>query len=173
MELALFIIFGLLAMVGAFGVLFSKKPVHSALFLLLNFVMLGFLYLVLGAQFLAASQLIVYAGAIMVLFLFVIMLIGSETVGDFVAKGRTLSRYLGIVLGVLFLAGVGYAVGARAFPPAAGAPDYGATETVGKVLFTQFLVPFELVSVLLLVAMVGAILLARGVWPAPSRRPRE
>ncbi len=173
MELVLFIVFGLLALIGAFGVLISQKPVHSALFLLLNFVMLGFLYLVLGAQFLAASQLIVYAGAIVVLFLFVIMLIGSDTVGDFVAKGRTLSRYLSIILGVLFLAGVGYAVGARAFPPAAGAPDFGTTEAAGKVLFTQFLVPFELVSILLLVAMIGAIVLAHGVWPAPSRRPRE
>ncbi len=173
MELVLFLIFGFLALVGSLGVILSRNVVHSALFLLLNFLMLGLLYLVLGAQFLAVSQFIVYAGAIVVLFLFVIMLIGSESVGDFVSKGRRVAAYLGMFLALFFFAGLAYAVGVRVFLPPQGAPGFGAIESVGKLLFTEFLVPFELVSILLLVAMVGAIALAHQVWPAPSREPKE
>jgi len=179
----LFIIFALIAIIAALGVILSHKPVYSALFLLMNFATLAALYIMLQAQFLAAVQVIVYAGAIVVLILFVIMLIGGGELGrgDRVTRGQgdmgtaaAASRRLGvslgwpritaIVLAVLLLAGVGYGVITGQLYPLQGSQatfGAGSVEAIGSVLYTDYLLPFELASVLLLVAMIGAVVLAR------------
>ena len=179
----LFIIFALIAIIAALGVILSHKPVYSALFLLMNFATLAALYIMLQAQFLAAVQVIVYAGAIVVLILFVIMLIGGGELGrgDRVTRGqgetgtaasasRRLRVSLGwrhitaIILAVLLLAGVGYGVITGQLYPLQGSQatfGAGSVEAIGSVLYTDYLLPFELASVLLLVAMIGAVVLAR------------
>ncbi|HIC87894.1 MAG TPA: NADH-quinone oxidoreductase subunit J, partial [Anaerolineae bacterium] len=133
----------------------------SALFLLLNFVCLAFFYVLLYAQFLAAAQIIVYAGAIVVMFLFVTMLVGWQT-SDVIARSRPYARYASVLLGLLLLALLGYGLllGTGTNGPI-GAPEAGSAAAVGQALFTRFLLPFELASVLLLAAIVGAIALAR------------
>mgnify|MGYP000932234870 FL=1 len=159
MSFVLFFTLALIAIAAAAGLVTARNPVHSALFLLLNFASLAVMYLMLNAQFLAAAQIIVYAGAIVVLFLFVIMLMGWR-VTDTVAPARAWTRGLAVGLGVLLVAALAYA----ALTPLAsavttGAPDGGSTQAIGGALFTSYLLPFELTSVLLLVGIVGAIVL--------------
>jgi len=172
MEWVLFALFSLAALGGGVGVVLSRNAVHSALFLLLNFASMAMLYLLLGAQFLAMAQILVYAGAIVVLFIFVVMLIGNERVDDVVARERTMLRIVALILALLFLGGGTYALvmGRQASP--AGAPEYGSIQAVGHLLYTRFLLPFELASVLLLAAMIGAIVLAGRTRP-PLGRPKE
>jgi len=172
MEWFFFALFGLAALVGSLGVVLSRNAVHSALFLLLNFAASALLFLLLGAQFLAMAQILVYAGAIVVLFIFVVMLIGNETMDDFVARERPALRLAALALVVLFLAGGVYAVFFAGWPAASGLADYGAVESVGRLLFTRYLLPFELASVILLAAMIGAIILAGRTRP-PLGRPEE
>jgi NADH-quinone oxidoreductase subunit J len=172
MEWFFFVLFALAAVAGGVGVVLSRNAVHSALFLLLNFASMALLYLLLGAQFLAMAQILVYAGAIVVLFLFVVMLIGNETVDDIVARGRGVLRLLALVLAVLFLGGSVYALMAMEQRPPAGALEQGAIQSVGNALYTQFMLPFELAGVLILAAMIGAIVLAGRVRP-PLGRPEE
>lgn len=172
MEWVFFVAFGLVALVGSLGVILSRNAVHSALFLLLNFAATALLFLLLGAQFLALAQVLVYAGAIVVLFIFAVMLIGNETVDDFVARERPVLRGVAAVLVLAFVATVGYTLIAARWAPAAGAPEFGAVESVGRVLLTSYLLPFELASVILLAAMIGAIILAARTKP-PLGRPEE
>jgi len=174
----LFIVFALIAIVAALGVILSRKPVYSALFLLMNFATLAALYIMLQAQFLAAVQVVVYAGAIVVLILFVVMLIGGGELGpgDRAAKkpGDKESaaprvplgwpRITAIILAVLLLVGVGYGlITGQLFPLQGSEATFGAgsVQAIGSVLYTEYVLPFELASVLLLVAMVGAVVLAR------------
>jgi NADH-quinone oxidoreductase subunit J len=179
----LFIVFALIAIVAALGVILSHKPVYSALFLLMNFGTLAALYIMLQAQFLAAVQVIVYAGAIVVLILFVVMLIGGGELGSGdrrtrgpgdtanavpASPGRRVAlgwpRITAIVLAVLLLAGVGYGVITGQLAPIQGSEatfGAGSVQAIGSVLYTDYLLPFELASVLLLVAMIGAVVLAR------------
>jgi NADH-quinone oxidoreductase subunit J len=156
------------ACILGFGVLVvtSQNPVHSVIFLVLDFLSVAGLYVVLGAQFVAAIQVLVYAGGIVVLYLFVVMLVNVKRPPEaFSAPGRH-SR-LGLVLaGAVLLELVVIAVWSRVAPtpsmPAAEAfPVAGNTEQVGWLLYTSYLVPFEVASMLLLVAMIGAIVLAR------------
>jgi NADH-quinone oxidoreductase subunit J len=139
---------------------FSRNPVTSAMFLVLSIVSLAGLFVLLHAFFLAAVQVLVYAGAVMVLFLFVIMLLDLKQ-----EEQRKIKR-TGAVLGLLTVAVI-YTLFLRAFasgrgPAPAGAPELeGATASLGRVLFTEYLLPFEVLSVLLLVAMVGVILLSK------------
>ncbi|NOZ29327.1 MAG: NADH-quinone oxidoreductase subunit J [Chloroflexi bacterium] len=172
MEWFLFILFALTAVAGGAGVVLSRNAVHSALFLLLNFASMALLYLLLGAQFLAMAQILVYAGAIVVLFIFVVMLIGNESVNDIVARERSVLRALALVLAILFLGGGTYALitGAQGSP--AGAPEQGSIQAVGYLLYTRYLLPFELASVLLLAAMIGAMVVASRIKP-PLGRPKE
>jgi len=162
MQDALFYIFGFLTLVFGFLVIanpFSRNPVTSAMFLVLTIVSLAGLFVLLHAFFLAAVQVLVYAGAVMVLFLFVIMLL------DLKAEERRKIKVLGIVGGlasvgailVIFLSSLLSApLGAGESPTLAG-----GTVQLGKLLFTQYLLPFEIVSVILLVAMVGVVLLSK------------
>ncbi|HLF89316.1 MAG TPA: NADH-quinone oxidoreductase subunit J [Anaerolineales bacterium] len=162
-NLITFYILALVAIGAALGMLFSKNTIYSALFLILNFATVAVFYLILGAPFIAMSQVTVYAGAIMVLFLFVIMLLGTERLAgeDTLVWQKPFSWLLAILL-----AGVGaYQIGLRGVSDAVTqsfiGSDFGGPEAIGLVLFNQYLLPFEVTSVLLLVAMVGAIVLTK------------
>jgi len=158
----LFFGLALVAVVSALGMLFSRNAVYAALFLILNFSAVAIFYLLLSAPFIVLAQVTVYAGAIMVLFLFVIMLLGAEQ------TGRTPSVWwvqpLALSMGGILLVETVYIIITQRgnLPaPAAPAPVFGEPITVGEMLFTQYLLPFEVTSILLLVAMIGAIVLSR------------
>jgi NADH-quinone oxidoreductase subunit J len=153
-EMVIFFILAAVAVLAAVGVVAQRNAVRSALFLLVHFICLAGLYILLNAQFVAMVQIIVYAGAIVVLFLFVVMLLGMERAEE-TPDLRPYYGLVGALLGVLLLAGVVWALlsaGAGAVP--AAAPG-SSVRDIGTALLTDFAVPFELV------AMVGAIALAR------------
>jgi NADH-quinone oxidoreductase subunit J len=162
MDVILFLIFAAIAVVCGINVVVQSHPISSAISLIGVMGALAVLYLLLGAEFLAAAQVIVYAGAIMVLFVFVIMLLnaGAET-----RRGRSwMAQLLGLPLVFAFLGLMAYFV-QHVFPGAAevhfGAFRHGTALDVGRALFTQYLLPFEVVSVLILIAILGAVVLAR------------
>jgi NADH-quinone oxidoreductase subunit J len=154
-----FVIIAGIAIGAALGLVFRRNPIHGALFLVVNLGAVAVLYLTLGAQFLAVAQVAVYAGAIMVLFLFAIFVLipGKEETGP---DPRRAYRILALPVGgaLLVLLAV-VAAGTRSGPPAAAAPD--GVEAIARLLFVDYLFPFEVTSVLLLAAMVGVLLLAR------------
>lgn len=158
----LFYLFAALAVICAIMVVanpFSRSPVTSAMFLVLTMGCLAGLFTLLHAFFLAAVQILVYAGAVMVLFLFVIMLL------DLKEEQRRKIKGLGLVGGLVSVGAI-FAIFVRsllAAKPGAGAlaNTEGSTFELGRLLFTQYLLPFEIVSVLLLVAMVGVVLLSK------------
>jgi len=158
MSYAAFAILAMIAVGSALGLVLRKNPIHGALFLVVNLATIAAFYLTLGAEFLAAAQVIVYAGAIMVLFVFAIMVLipGKEETGP---DPRRPYRMMALPFGAALLAALVW-VARRV---AAGAPPTtpGGVETIGRLLFTDYLFPFELTSVLLLAAMVGVLLLAR------------
>jgi len=176
---AYFWICAALAVIGALAAVAAKNPIRGAMGLLLMILSVAGLFLALHAQFLAAIQLIVYAGAIVVLFLFVIMLIGPSASTPPDRRGLP-SRIVGA--GIFAVAGIGamvllvrsaLAAAAAAGPDAANAPpvppsDFGGIDTLGRILFTQGLVPFELSSALLMVAIIGAVAVARGKQTDPT-----
>ena len=163
-ELILFLILALIAIITALGMLFSRNAVYSALFLVLNFITVAIFYLLLGAPFIAMAQVTVYAGAIMVLFLFVIMLLGAEAI-----PGRPSWQKFAfptVIAGVLAVETI-YILVTRARPegtvlaPEATVNTMDNLRELGNTLFSSYLLPFEVTSILLLVAMVGAIVLTR------------
>ena len=145
----------------------TKNTVHSVLFLVMNFLFVAALYVLLGAQFLAVIQILVYAGGIVVLYLFVVMLVNlkrpPEAHQDPHRHGTFGFWLAAAVLAELVAIGVyGYSSPARApIAAAASIPVAGNTEQVGWLLYTSYLIPFEIASMLLLVAMIGAIVLAK------------
>ncbi|RUA16887.1 MAG: NADH-quinone oxidoreductase subunit J [Clostridia bacterium] len=162
MSLISFTILAFFALLSALGVVLSKNAVYSALSLLIHFLTIALMYFALSAQFLGIVQVIVYAGAIVVLFLFVIMLIGG-TITPVISETRPNARTAAVILGSLVLLGLLFAIarGMPAFGPAVGAPDNGSVQAVGIPLYTTYLLPFELASVLLLAGMLGGIVLAK------------
>lgn len=160
---ALFWVCALTSLLGAFATIAARSPIRNALGLLLTIASIAGLYLTLHAEFLAATQLIVYAGAVIVLFVFVIMLLGPDAMPVTDARGA-FPRIAGAVglsgmallLTVLLLKSSG---GMHPMPPVRA--ELGTVEAVGKTVFTEALVPFELVTVLFLAAIVGAVALAR------------
>ncbi len=147
-------------------VITTKDTVHSVLFLVLDFLFVAALYVLLGAQFLAAIQVLVYAGGIVVLYLFVVMLVNlkrpAEVHRDPNRHGKIGFWLTAAVLGeVVLIAAFGYARPAPAVGDVSAIPVTGNTEQVGWVLYTSYLIPFEIASMLLLVAMIGAIVLAK------------
>ena len=164
-DIILFLILALIAIATAMGMLISRNAIYSALFLVLNFVTVAVFYLLLGAPFIAMSQVTVYAGAIMVLFLFVIMLLGAEALPQ--AEVLPGQRPFAITLAVLLVGEAAYLLITRARPagdvlqPEATANSVENLRQLGLSLFNQYLLPFEVTSILLLVAMVGAIVLIR------------
>ena len=163
-DLILFLMLALIAIATALGMLFSRNAIYSALFLVLNFITVAVFYLLLGAPFIAMAQVTVYAGAIMVLFLFVIMLLGAEAI-----PGRPHWRKLifPVSLAVILAIEAFYLLVTKArpagdiLPPATAANTTENLRQMGMALFNEYLLPFEVVSILLLVAMVGAIVLAK------------
>ncbi len=164
-DLIVFLVLSLVAIATALGMLFSRNAVYSALFLVLNFVTVAVFYLLLGAPFIAMSQITVYAGAIMVLFLFVIMLLGAGSLGP--SKVIPWQRPLAITLAVVLAVESLYLIISRArVDRIIAAPDAETNAMAGlrdmaMTLFDQYLLPFEVISILLLVAMVGAIVLTK------------
>ncbi len=164
-TLILFIVLAAVAVASAVGLLLSRNTVYAALFLVLNFATVAVFYLLLGAPFIALAQVTVYAGAIMVLFLFVIMLLGSERL----PRGQVLpwQRPIAIVLAAVLLAEAGFLLFQRLqltaslTNPDASINTTAALQSLAKTLFSQYLLPFEVTSVLLLVAMVGVIVLTK------------
>lgn len=167
MEWVIFTPLALLAGGAAVAMVFQRNPVYSALFLILALFAQGGLYILLHAQFIAAVHIIVYAGAIMVLFLFVIMLLDLQR-EDRPPIELSRPRVLcGLLLAMALFAELVYGLGPRILlgPSGPYSPEtlqaLGNTQAVGRVLFTDYLVPFELTSLILLAAMVGAVVLAK------------
>ncbi len=181
-EVVVFIVFGALALIGALGVVASKNPVHSALSLILTLLSVAGLFVVQDAHFLAAVQVVVYAGAIVILFLFVIMLLGvdkAEALGvDPIGGQRPLAVvvWAGLVAAglAIVVAAVDGATGrATAIDLATGQPaetalDNGLTdiERIGRVLFSDYALAFEITAALLTIAVIGAVVLTRSVSTA-------
>ena len=164
-TLIFFLILAFTAVATGLGLLLSRSAVYAALFLVLNFATVAVFYLVLGAPFVAMAQVTVYAGAIMVLFLFVIMLLGTEKL----PKGKVLpwQRPLAIVTAAILLAEAGYLLFERVRSsallslPGVEVNSMDSLREMAMMLFNQYLLPFEVTSILLLVAMVGAIVLTK------------
>jgi len=158
-----FVLLAGVAVGSALGLVLKRNPIHGALFLVVNLGTVAIFYLTLGAQFLAVAQVAVYAGAIMVLFLFAIFVLipGKEESGpDPRRPYRVLALPVGAVLLALLVAVITIGTrGGRA--PLATAPAPDGVEAIARLLFTDYLFPFEVTSVLLLAAMVGVVLLAR------------
>jgi NADH-quinone oxidoreductase subunit J len=163
MDAILFFVFAAIAVGCAVNLVLQSHPISSALSLIGVMGALAVLYLLLGGEFIAMAQLIVYAGAIMVLFVFVIMLLnaGAEPPGP---KARYL-KFLGAPLLIALIGLVGYFVktqfGATELVKFGSKSDFGSPSSIGMSLFTTYLLPFEVTSVLILIAILGAIVLAR------------
>ncbi len=161
MTLAVFLTLAVASVVFALLMVLTKNPVHSVIFLLLTFFAIAGQYVLLNAQFLAVVHIIVYAGAVMVLFLFVLMLLNLNTE----AEPRQTARWkvaAALASGMLFLTLLGALRGSAQLPaPEVPDPHVGLVRNLGRVLFTEFLVPFEVAGILFIAAMVGAVLLAK------------
>ena len=164
-----------LAVGGALATVLAKNPIRGAMGLLMMILAIAGIYLALHAQFLAAIQLIVYAGAIVVLFIFVIMLLGPDATPPHDQRGQVSRTASAVVFGAAGLAAMSLIV--RTAPPiaknkllASPPSDFGSVESFGRILFTDALVPFELSSALLMVAIIGAVAVARGHHKSDASR---
>ena len=165
LERALFIVFAVIAIASALNILLQRNPMYGALSLIGTLLSLSALYLTVRAQFIAAIQIVVYAGAIMVLFIFVIMLLNMPKEQPQIDKQKGL-RYLAIPFAGALIAETFYVASrlpSRTLPPVSAVADQavGTTWSIGVGLFTSYLLPFEVTSVLILMAVVGAMVLAR------------
>jgi NADH-quinone oxidoreductase subunit J len=169
-----FFILAAVAVGTALGMLLSRNTLYSALLLVLNFTTIAVLYLILGAPFIALSQITVYAGSIMVLFLFVIMLLGAERLPPRpTLRFQTLAA---IPLALLLLVEFGVNIiqwGGQNASVAAPPADFGAPKAVGELLFTRYMLPFEVTAVILLAAVIGAIILAKADKPTIGQAVRR
>jgi NADH-quinone oxidoreductase subunit J len=162
MDTILFIVFAIVAVACAFNLILQKQPISSALSLIGVMGSLAVLYLLLGAEFMAMAQVIVYGGAVMVLFIFVIMLLnaGSEKT----SSKSWFAQIAGLPLLLAFVAVMGFLI-KFAFPSDTvvefGSWVGGTAERIGQLLFTRYLLPFEVISILILIAILGAVVLAR------------
>jgi len=168
-TLNLFYFLSFFGVICALLVVFSRNAVHSVLYLILTFFAIAGHYILLNAQFLAAVHVIVYAGAIMVLFLYVIMLLNlnQETEPH---KSTVLKLAAAISAGLLLTVFVGSLKGTELMAQQQGpATDVGLVKSLGRLLFTEYLLPFEISSVLLLAAMVGAVMLGKSEQNTDTR----
>lgn len=161
-HVILFLIFAAIAVVAAINLVLQTHPISSALSLVGVMGALALIYLQLGGEFIAAAQLIVYAGAIMVLFIFVIMLLNAGT--ERKMPRNLWVKYAGLPLIALFIGVVAYVI-ERMFPPGPGGlfgnMTHGNPQEIGRLLFQTYLLPFEVTSILILIAILGAVVLAR------------
>ena len=163
-EVIFFFLVAASAVASAILMVTQRNPIKSVLFLIVNFFCLALIYLILHAQFIAIIQVLVYAGAIMVLFLFVIMLLnlGDETkLEDKMSYKKTIAYILAGMVLLEVLIGMGLPFGIAALPQNPKALEIGTVEYIGKSLYTEYLLPFEITSMLLLAAIVGVIVLAK------------
>ena len=170
MSLTLFSILAVVSVVSALAVIFNKNVVHSALALLVNFGVLAIFYFMLNAQFLAVAQILVYAGAIVVLFLFVVMLLGAE-LGEEVSTWMTPRNAIMVVLGLILLTVVGTAIlenpfilqseGKTGALTPALVEEFGQVQVIGSYLFTDYILSFHLIAILLSVGIIGVLWLAQ------------
>jgi NADH-quinone oxidoreductase subunit J len=166
-DLIVFWVFAPISVGSAIGMLLMRNAVHAALFLIVNFFCLAVFYLILGAPFLFAVQIIVYAGAIMVLFLFVIMLLGVDRTEDLRERRLVAQRPVAIALGVGVVLEVFFAVRAgigfsRHAPAGFDVVNAGGnTQALARVLFRTYFFPFEVTSILLIVAAIAAMVMAQ------------
>ncbi len=160
MEMVIFWVLAVVAVGAGLGVVGQRSAVRSALFLLVHFCCLAGLYILLNAQFVALVQVLIYAGAVVVLFLFVVMLLGVERAEE-LPDLRRVQQVVGGLLAVLLLAGIAWAFLETGRGPAAAPGMAGSVRAIGSALLTAYVVPFEMAAVLLLVAIVGAIVLAK------------
>jgi NADH-quinone oxidoreductase subunit J len=165
-DLVIFYMVASVCVLAAIGVVAARNPVHSAIFLVLCFFNVAAVFVMLGAEFLAVVQVIVYTGAILVLVLFVLMLVDPDDLPEF-HRGRPIQRAVGLLLGGMLLLEVGIAILDRTVTGVAGdatpenvAAVGGNAQAVGLVVYTEYLLPFEIVSLVLTVGVIGAIVLA-------------
>ncbi len=161
-----FYLLAAISLLAAAGIVAARNPVHSAIFLVLTLFNTAGIFVMLGAEFLAAAQVIVYAGAALVLMLFLLMLVDPQALPQR-GGGHPIQRIVGPLLGVILFLEVGAAIANRAMVGGLGnaSPENiafvgGSTQAVGNLLFTQYLLPFEIISLVLLVGVAGAIVLA-------------
>jgi NADH-quinone oxidoreductase subunit J len=158
----LFIIFGLICVAGAINLLVQRHPINSALSLVVVMSSLALIYLLLGAEFVAAVQIIVYAGAIMVLFVFVIMLLNAGA--EERSQGSRIALLMGVPGVIVLACVVGWIMisnDRQLGGVSISATNFGKTSNIAKLLFQDFLLPFEVTSVLILIAIMGAVVLGR------------
>jgi NADH-quinone oxidoreductase subunit J len=165
-DVIIFYMISAVCVLCAAGVVVANNPVHSAIFLVLCFFNVAGIFVMLGAEFLAVVQVIVYTGAILVLVLFVLMLVDPDDLPEFHAA-RPVQRYVGFLLGAILLLEVGVAIIDRTVTGFQGTATRdtvnavgGNTQALGRTLYTQYLLPFEVVSLVLTVGVIGAIVLA-------------
>lgn len=159
-NIILFSILAFIALIGAIGMVRSHNAIHSALFLILNMLTLAVLYLVLNAPFIAMVQITVYAGAIMVLFLFAIMLLGAERLRGVSGVSNSQGYLVVVGLSSLVLLGtLAYTISNVMTPAGTSQPLDASPTAIGLTLFESYVFPFEITSILLLVAMVGVVAL--------------
>jgi NADH-quinone oxidoreductase subunit J len=161
-DLIVFLVLALVAIGSALGMLLNKNAIYSALFLILNFATVAVFYIILGAPFIAVTQVTVYAGAIMVLFLFVIMLLGAE---ELTGTGKfDWQKPVAAILAVILIAEAVYVIFVREQLEDVirqVSSDYAAPKAIANELFKEYLLPFEITAVLLLAAMVGAVVITK------------
>lgn len=161
-SLVFFIILAILAIASALAMILSRSAIYSALFLVLNFLAVAVIYLMMGAPFVSLAQITVYAGAIMILFIFVIMLLGTKKLDT--DEPLKWQRPLAIILSAALVIEGAYAlitrIGNNVLATAA-TTELADPKTLGMVLFQKYALPFEIVSVILLVAAIGAVVLSR------------
>jgi NADH-quinone oxidoreductase subunit J len=170
-QLVIFLVLAAIAVAGAVSVILQREPIHSAISLITVMIALAGLFLLLESEFIAAVQIIVYAGAIMVLFVFVIMLLNAG------AEERTnmsrMARYVGVPLAIFLLIELAYQIGAATSSMTAQPAADGATRGLSMLLFQDFVFPFELTSILILIAILGALVLAQRSEGAPAQRAQQ
>ena len=157
-QMAMFLVLAAVAVAGAVSLILQRHPIHSALSLIVVMVALAGLYLLQGAEFVAAVQIIVYGGAIMVLFVFVIMLLNA---GEEERTNLSRMAYAGVPLGIAFLVEVAYWIGRATIHMNAAPAENVSTRELSTILFREYVFPFELTSFLILIALLGALVLAR------------
>ena len=162
MDTILFIVFATVAVVCAFNLIFQKHPISSALSLIGVMGSLAVLYLLLGAEFIAMAQIIVYGGAVMVLFIFTIMLLNAGAEKS--SNKSWFAQIAGLPLLLAFVALIVFLI--RTVLPTTRSVEFGSwvggkAEAIGQMLFTEYLLPFEIISILILIAILGAVVLAR------------
>ena len=180
MEAAVFVVCAVIVLGGALGVILSHNPVHAALSLVATLFAVAVLFIAQDAQFLAAVQVIVYAGAIVVLFVFVIMLLGVDAADDLAVEplagqrpGAVVVGLVALGLSLVVLLAAGSTVTGQAATDAAVSADVPNITQIGRLLFTDWVFAFEATAILLTVAVVGAVVLARRPPRADDLAPGE